>query len=576
MARRGFLVLGFAALALLGAPGARAGLPAPPVFKWQRCPAAYCETGWYASPAVADLDRNGQVDVFWGGYTLLAVNGATGALEWSYAPSGNGRLWPDIAIADLFGDHQQELVVAQYAQLSVLDGAGRPLASWPAQPFASGEIRTLAVADLDGDHQREILVADAASTGTGQWTVLEPNATTRAGWPRLQDGSGGEGYAWGCYNENVAVADLDGDGRGEIVGSSDVHYLASFEDDGTQIAANALFGAGKLWSQVNFNYDQAEDIQGYSNCAGPLDPRPNFASSAPVIADLDGDGSLEIVVIGNFYDCSGGTEVDLFQMPLVLERDRSRWAAGSYDWTALPVPDGKAGPLSQDSSVIEDNQPNAVVADLDGDGEKEILFPSYDGRLHAYWLDKTEHGSWPYDLNPTPHPIRFATPPAVVDLDGDGKAEVIFATWTEHGSNAYGRLVILSDQGQELGSVELPHTPPHDWGGSLAAPTVANIDGDPDLEVVVGTTDAGLVAYDLPGTAGAQVRWGTGRGNLARTAPEPDAGTAALALLGCAWLGRRAPAPRLPGGGRGGILSPCDSRPSARRASRSRASASAA
>ena len=28
--------------------------------KWQRCPAWYCETGWYASPAVADLDQDGQ------------------------------------------------------------------------------------------------------------------------------------------------------------------------------------------------------------------------------------------------------------------------------------------------------------------------------------------------------------------------------------------------------------------------------------------------------------------------------------------------------------------------------------
>jgi hypothetical protein len=51
----------------------------------------------------------------------------------------------------------------------------------------------------------------------------------------------------------------------------------------------------------------------------------------------------------------------------------------------------------------------------------------------------------------------------------------------------------------------------------LGAPTIANIDGDPDLEVVVGTTRSGVVVYDLPNTANARVLWRTGRGNFGRT-----------------------------------------------------------
>jgi uncharacterized repeat protein (TIGR01451 family) len=55
------------------------------------------------------------------------------------------------------------------------------------------------------------------------------------------------------------------------------------------------------------------------------------------------------------------------------------------------------------------------------------------------------------------------------------------------------------------------------WNGALAAPTLANIDADADLEVVLNTAHSGLVAYELPGTQNARILWGTGRGNFQRT-----------------------------------------------------------
>jgi uncharacterized repeat protein (TIGR01451 family) len=175
--------------------------------------------------------------------------------------------------------------------------------------------------------------------------------------------------------------------------------------------------------------------------------------------------------------------------------------------------------LSENYNLIENNQPNPVAADLDGDGELEILFPSYDGRLHAYWLDKSEHGNWPYSVyKPAEGFYRFASEPVVVDLDHNGQAEVIFASWVQKGTNRTGKLYVLDYLGNPLHEVDLPPAyGSSTWNGALAAPTLADIDGDPDLEVVLNTSHSGFVAYDLPGTANAVIHWGTGRGNYQRS-----------------------------------------------------------
>jgi hypothetical protein len=495
-----------------------------PVLKWQNggCQTTWCRTGWYASPAVADLDNDGKPEVIWTDYRVVVVNGEDGSDQWVVNNPGGGRGWASVVIGDVDNNGSLEIVTAHSGgYLSVMNGNGTTFGTFPKQA-QTNELRSLAVSDVDDNSDLEILVC--ATRSNDQWFLYEHTGAVRAGFPVHSPDSNDNGYAAGCYNENVGLADLDGDGRDEMIGPNDTHYVVGYNDDGTPLRANAMYGQinsqNKVWARVGFHYLHAVDLVGYANCG--VEHRPNFADSAPSFADVNNDGTLEIIIVGNTYNCGTDPYTSLFHSPYILKVDRTRWSGNGFDWTDLPTPEANAAPLSEDYDKIETVMPNPVIADLDNDGFKEILYSSYDGRLHAYWLDKTEHGNFPYNIKKqNENFIRFSSEPLVVDIDNDGQAEIIVTTWTEHGSNAGGQLLILSSGGTLLQSVNLPRSD-DDWDGAMAAPTFANMDADADYEIVVGTAHTGLVAYDLPNSANARILWGTGRGSYLRSGQAPN------------------------------------------------------
>jgi uncharacterized repeat protein (TIGR01451 family) len=490
-----------------------------PVLKWQKggCYSSWCETGWYSSPAAADLDGDNQVEVVGATYSLFILNGKDGTLKKRVAsPGSSARVWPGVVLADINKDGDLEIVTAHGSgYVRALNSDGSLL--WLQRP-ANEEFRSLAVGDLNGMGELSIAVGRAYLNHFNAWALLNTGAI-HPGWPQL---STSEGSAAGIYNDNIGLGDLDGDHLPELVFPSDTITIGAYQPDGSQLGTNVLYHDHPghdmdFWAEVPAYVDLAYEVQGYGPCYTEFTPRANFADGPANVVDVNRDGVNEVVAIGNVHDCHTTPYTNLYNTPYILNADRTRFQAGGYNWSTPPLNTG--APLIEDYNVIESVAANPVTVDLDNDGKLEILYASYDGKMHAFWLDKTEHGNWPYSVyNAVEGFYRFASEPVVADLDNNSLPEVLFASWTQKGSHQTGKLYILDNQGHPLQIVSLPDAyGSPDWNGAMAAPTLANIDADADLELILNTANSGIVAYDLPGTANARIYWGTGRGNYQRT-----------------------------------------------------------
>jgi hypothetical protein len=173
--------------------------------------------------------------------------------------------------------------------------------------------------------------------------------------------------------------------------------------------------------------------------------------------------------------------------------------------------------------------PAPTLADIQGDAQLEIIAPSPDGRVYAV---SGASVLWSYDYS-RGEPLMYASEVVVADLNMDASPEIVFGTYGEPGGE-HGHLVILSSEGALVHDVPLPgqNADSGNGVGPCAAPTVADLDGDGDLEILLLTIDHGLDVFTVPGSGcnttppGADPAlycgpWPTGRGNYLRNGRIP-------------------------------------------------------
>jgi subtilisin family serine protease len=319
--------------------------------------------------------------------------------------------------------------------ISGYTGSGTTLPGWP-RTAANYITSPPALADVDGDGIDEIFTGEEDSRLHG----YRSDGSVLSGWPTAT-GPGGQGWY------TPAIADLDGDGRLEIVTQSP-GYLSAYHDDGRSVAGFPV--------------------------------RINGSGRFPVIGDVDGDGSLEIVIPA--WVLPGRPGVELISGYGTIKRSIPAPAADWY--THAPA-----------------------LADLDGDGTPEIIFQT-DTALNVWRGDGSSFPGWPVTI-----PARglVSSSPVVGDVDGDGLPDIVVTAPGPIAGGTKGQVLVYNRNG-----ILHSHFPKMIEIDSSAVPAIADLDGDGRNEIVItGDYWDGFVGdfdkvwvYDLGGPAHGPVLWG--------------------------------------------------------------------
>lgn len=288
------------------------------------------------------------------------------------------------------------------------------------------------------------------------------------------------------------AADLNGNGRKEIVvGAYDgmLYVLAYINDSWV-----------KVWERQT-----AVDI----NIALPAQDQQatGRVDAAPAIGDIDNDGQLEIVIVTGGRPNSVTPEINRNGGIIVYKLDSAAGDVWKFSlkpgWPFVMPDDMGAGPTGGEPDGVRDGISGApTLGDIDGDGDLEIITMAFDRRIRAFHHTGAVVDGWPIQRESGDIILRGGeSSAAIADIDGDGLNEIIIGTnsppWNgddhsgpfppQYDVPDYSLATLWAINGD---STLVPGFPLITEGIVKSSPALGDIDGDGDLEIVVGTGEA--------------------------------------------------------------------------------------
>ncbi|MHC5211734.1 MAG: outer membrane protein assembly factor BamB family protein [Planctomycetota bacterium] len=425
---------------------------------------------------------------------------------WTIELEGAGSSSP--RLLDANGDGVLDIVVgsgreSQFGAVSVLDG--RTGATLWQERFEDEVYATACLLTIDDDDVPDIVIgrrrrmgglsALSGRDGTRLWGLLPANPD--------------HGFDALHFNTAIPGPDIDGDGTRDLVvlqgGGDDVGrppgrlFLVSgatgvllrefpMPDGAESYCVPALEQVGESWRIVIGT--GGETLPGHLYCLDfpSLEMRWSLESpgrkgfvGAPVLHDFEGRGRRDVVVCGfngTLLRVHGETGEVLWKRPHRGFETYSTPALGRFD----------------DDDVLD------VVA-----ATSEGRWPEYDTRALVQWYDG-RNGAL---LAEREWGVMCMSSPAILDLEGDGRDEVVLLTNLSYGINrrALTSRLEVFDGGDARSSRFAADLP----GFAAATPWIGDMDGDGRLDLVVVHWEH-VTRMALGPAPDARIRWNQYRG----------------------------------------------------------------
>ena len=257
--------------------------------------------------------------------------------------------------------------------------------------------------------------------------------------------------------------------------------------------------------------------------------------SSPAIASTDGSGTQQVYIgsgiaslvqSGGFYsfDSTGhtrfhinasdnaGPSLGFAATPVIGDINRHNMAditIGDLGQTVLSVtPNGSSNPgwpyLALDSTFS-----SGALVDVNGDGQTDVVVggdsnpgPTGSHPKGGILRALTGNGTvvWEYRIDE-----QIISSPSVGDIDGSGRPSIVFGSgnyWANNGGSLYSMKVTALN----LDGTLKPGWPKQIDGLAMASPTLADVNGDGVLDVVMG-------AWNTDGHSGSVYAWDGRTGN---------------------------------------------------------------
>jgi uncharacterized protein (TIGR03437 family) len=476
-------------------------------------PVTYASGTQATNFAVLDLNHDGVLDIALVSLdqkvtVLLGTGDGTFGAPTQYVvgtgpAGGSGQA---IAIADFNGDGNPDIVVGGATGILLGNGDGTFRAGSPLPAVASGPlIWTFAAGDLNGDGKIDLVYADIQNQVVA---------------PLFGNGDGtfqaGQAYAVSQLPSSLVLADYNNDGRLDIIsGQGDARFFFFARQSGnTDILLNngdgTFQGAPNYFtlpnSEANGNFYQVSGMA-VANFGGA---HPGVLASSTGALTLflgNGKGSFQTPQsVATQGSISGPIAAADFNGDGIADAAVVQQSAGNG--TILFLPGTATGFGSPTPITVSGLNPAAMVSgDFSGDGNTDLaVVGQTNGTAPGTLAILKGNGNGTFQA-PTTVPAGV-TPTAMsaVDLNGDGKLDLVFSDSGPNGSGPGGGIYVALNTG---GGVF--QAPVQVFSGIAPAFGIGDVNGDGKLDLVASSAAAG--------TGNTVLSWLAGNGNGTFQAP---------------------------------------------------------